>query len=119
MCSEDELDFVALEQLRDACNRRLLQLRRIGHLPLPQLLRLLDEVKATLRDQQKDWYSLERWQWQDGAIRFWLNPRDQTRYRMGWFTLNELIRWTFDQGPIMRTDEEDLAPDDWDVLLPY
>ena len=46
------LDIAQLEALRDACNRRLLELRRTEGLTLPELLRLLDEVKATLRDQQ-------------------------------------------------------------------
>jgi hypothetical protein len=100
----DQLDYGALEHLRDACNRRMLQLRRTDGLALADLLELLDDVKGTLRDQRKDWYSLERWQWQDGTIRFWLNPRDQPRYRAGWFTIDELIAWTHDQGPIVLAD---------------
>ena len=44
----ESLDVEELEQLRDACSRRLLQMRRTQGLALPDLLRLLEEVKATL-----------------------------------------------------------------------
>lgn len=97
----ESLDQDELERLRAACNRRLLRMRRTDALPLHDLLRLLEAVKTTLRDQDKDWYSLERWQWLDGQIRFWLNPIDQTHYRMGWFGIDDLIAWTADAGPIV------------------
>jgi len=97
----ESLDQDELAHLRDACNRRLLRLRRTEGLTLSELLRLLEAVKATLRDQSKEWHSLERWQWIDGQIRFWLNPIDQTHYRMGWFGIDDLIAWTEDQGPIV------------------
>jgi hypothetical protein len=97
----ESLDQDELAHLRDACNRRLLRLRRTEVLTLSELLRLLEAVKTTLRDQDKEWHSLERWQWIDGQIRFWLNPIDQTHYHMGWFGIDDLIAWTEDQGPIV------------------
>jgi hypothetical protein len=97
----ESLDQDELECLRDACNRRLLRMRHTDALPLRDLLRLLEAVKTTLHDQDKGWHSLERWQWLDGQIRFWLNPIDQTHYRMGWFGIDDLIAWAADAGPIV------------------
>lgn len=107
-----ELDIYELEQLRDAINRRLLQMRRTDGLRLPELLQLFEEVKTTLHDQGKDWYSLERWQWMDGGIKFWLNPNDQDLYNTGWFSIDELIAWSHDTGPVMIEElgDEDLNP---------
>src|ERR1044071_9644180 len=103
----ESLDVQELEQLRDACSRRLLQMRRTHGLSLPDLLRWFEEVKVTLSDQQKEWHSLERWQWMDGEIRFWLNPSDQDLYRSGWFSIDNLIAWVSDQGPIVIEEEFD------------
>jgi hypothetical protein len=104
------LDIAQLEALRDACNRRLLALRRTEGLALPDLLQLLEEVKVTLSDQHKEWHSLERWQWMDGGIRFWLNPVDQDLYSAGWFSIDDLIGWTHDIGPVMIEDEPEEGP---------
>src|SRR5512147_2231591 len=109
MISLESLDQEELEQLRDACNRRLLQMRRTQGLTLPEILRLLEDIKTTLHDQGKEWHSLERWQWMEGEIRFWLNPNEQDIYRTGWFSIDDLIAWTQDHGPIMIEDEEELA----------
>lgn len=81
-------------------------MRRTEGLRLPELLRLFEEVKETLADQNKEWHSLERWEWRDGGIKFWLNPTNQELYRSGWYTIDELIAWTHDVGPIMLQDEE-------------
>lgn len=107
MIDLQSLDMFELEQLRDAINRRLLQMRRTEGLPLPELLRLFEEVKTTLQDQGKVWYSLERWQWMEGGIKFWLNPNDQDLYRPGWYSIDELIAWAHDTGPIVIEEELD------------
>ncbi len=111
----ESLDIAQLEELRYACSRRLLQMRRTHGLALPDLLRLLEEVKATLSDQGKEWHSLERWQWMDGEIRFWLNPSEQDLYRTGWFSIDDLIAWTAELGPIMieEAPEEDSNVGPW------
>jgi hypothetical protein len=103
----DHLEFEELEQLRNAINRRLLQMRRTKGLALPELLRLFEDVKQTLTDQGKEWRSLERWQWIDGEIRFWLNPAAQDLYNTGWFSIDDLIGWTHDYGPVMIEEEYD------------
>ncbi len=105
MINLEELDYQQLIRLRDAINRRMLQLRRTTGLRLPELLSMLEEVKQTLRDQGKEWRSLERWQWVDGEVRFWLNPADQRRYNMGWFSIDELIQWAHDMGPVLAHEE--------------
>jgi hypothetical protein len=106
------LDIEELEQLRDACSRRLLRMRRTQGLSLPDLLRLLEDVKVTLSEQGKEWHSLERWQWMDGEIRFWLNPNEQDLYRTGWFSIDDLIAWTGELGPIVIEEELDPALDE-------
>jgi hypothetical protein len=100
-----------LERLRDVINQRLLQIKYSQRQTLPELLRMLEDVKATLSDQGKDWRSLERWQWMDGQIRFWLNPIDQTRYRTGWYTVEELILWSQERGPVLVPVEDDEEED--------
>jgi hypothetical protein len=53
----------------------------------------------------------------DGEIKFWLNPVDQESYRAGWYSIDDLIAWVYNQGPIViHPDEEDDHPDDeWDA----
>jgi hypothetical protein len=108
------LDIPELERLRDAVNRRLLQMRRTEGLRLPELLQLFEEVKLALQDQGKEWHSLERWQWMDGGIKFWLNPNEQDLYNSGWFSIDDLIAWSHDTGPVMIEEEveeeEDTGP---------
>lgn len=120
MVNLDSLDVHQLEQLRDAVNRRLLQMRQTRGLSLPELLRLLEEVKTVLNEQGKQWRSLERWQWMDGKICFWLNPTDQILYQPGWYSIDDLISWTHNHGPVMvpfeDEDEEELeagTPPSW------
>jgi hypothetical protein len=106
------LSIEELEQLRDAVNQRLLQLRYSNRHTLPELLRMLEEVKTLLNDQGKQWRSLERWQWMDGQIRFWLNPTDQVQYQSGWFTIDELIQWSQNNGPVLISEEPEEDEDE-------
>ncbi len=101
------LSIEELENLRDAVNQRLLQLRYSNRHTLPELLRMLEELKTVLNDQGKQWRSLERWQWMDGQIRFWLNPTDQVQYQSGWFTIDELLQWSRNRGPVIVHEEDD------------
>jgi hypothetical protein len=110
MVELEDLDIVQLEQLRDAVNQRILAMRQTRGLALPDLLRLLEEVKTTLHDQGKEWHSLERWQWMDGQVRFWLNPKDQTNYNPGWYTIDDLIAWGREVGPVIAKPEADDEP---------
>jgi hypothetical protein len=104
----EALSIPELERLRDAVNQRLLQLRYSNRHTLPELLRMLEELKGVLNDQGKQWRSLERWQWMDGQIRFWLNPTDQVQYQSGWYTIDELLQWSRNSGPVIVRDEEEL-----------
>lgn len=104
----DGLGIEELEHLRDAVNQRLLQLRYSNRHTLPELLRMLEELKGVLNDQGKQWRSLERWQWMDGQIRFWLNPTDQVQYQSGWYTIDELLQWSRNGGPVIVREEEEL-----------
>ena len=101
------LSIEELEHLRDTVNQRLLQLRYSNRHTLPELLRMLEELKTVLNDQGKQWRSLERWQWMDGQIRFWLNPTDQVQYQSGWYTIDELLQWSRNRGPVIVRDEDD------------
>lgn len=111
MIDIESMDLPELEQLRNAINRRVLQLRRTDQMRLPELLQLFEEVKTTLQDQGKEWHSLERWQWMDGGIKFWLNPSEQDLYKPGWYTIDELISWAHNTGPVMIEEFEDEGPD--------
>jgi len=103
-----------LKQLRDAINQRLLELRGHESRNLSDLLRMLDELKVTLQEQGKEWRSLERWQYIEGEIRFWLNPTDQEQYRSGWYTIDELLAWLRNSGPVLVPfEDEDDEDDDW------
>lgn len=122
MYNLEALDYHQLAKLRDEVNQRMLMLRRTTGLRMHELLELLDEVKTTLRDQGKEWRSLERWQYMDGQVCFWLNPTDQSRYRMGWFSINDLIQWSHDIGPILieaEPDEELSSYGQWQETLGY
>lgn len=101
MIDIETLSITELEELRDACSQRLLEMRPTTGLSLPELLRLLEEVKIVLRDQGKEWHSLDSWQWMDGAIHFWLNPKEQENHNSGWFTINDLIAWSRNRGAVM------------------
>ena len=107
MFNLEELDYQQLAALRAAAGRRMLRLRRTTGLRLPAILELLEEVKQTLLDQGKEWRSLERWQWLDGEIRFWLNPVDQHSYNVGWFSIDELVQWANDMGPVLAEVEDE------------
>ena len=106
------LGIEELEQLRDAVNQRLLHLRYSNRHTLPELLRMLEEIKTVLNDQGKNWRSLERWQWMDGQIRFWLNPTDQVQYQSGWYTIDELMQWARNYGPVLMQEELEEDEDD-------
>ena len=99
-----ELAVIADEgcDLRDAVAQRILELKHSPQLRLEDSLRLFEETKLALSERGVTWHSLERWQWMDGEVRFWVNPTDQGRYATGWFPLNDLIAWLTNQGPIVR-----------------
>lgn len=62
----------------------------------------LGELVPSLTERGKHSFSLgDAWRVQkDGAVEFWLNPRDPKHARRGWFTLAELREWADDKGPV-------------------
>lgn len=100
------LDYAELLALRDSVNRRILALRRTPTLRLDELLSVFEETREALSNRGHRWHSLERWQWIDGEVRFWLNPVDSSRYLVGWFTIDDLIAWLDEQGPIVRASAD-------------
>lgn len=97
------LDYDALCDLRDEVNQRILLLKTPPRLRLEDSLRLFEETKTALAERGLTWHSLERWQWMEGEVRFWVNPIDQNSYVTGWFALTDLIAWLTDDGPIVRS----------------
>lgn len=39
------------------------------------------------------------------TLKFFLNPREQNKYKSGWFTLTELREWIKEQGPVIKKKE--------------
>lgn len=107
------LSYAELITLRDDINRRLLVMQHTHTLRLDEILARFDETRTALRDHGYRWHTLERWQWMDGEVRFWLNPVDQQRYAVGWFSLADLIAWLHDTGPVVRdtTTQASNTPD--------
>jgi hypothetical protein len=108
-----QLDYAELVALRDSVNRRILALRRTPALRLDELLSVFEETREALANHGHRWHSLERWQWIDGEVRFWLNPVDSSRYLVGWFTIDDLIAWLEDCGPIVRDIDVHDVPMRW------
>jgi hypothetical protein len=37
---------------------------------------------------------------------YWLNPVDQHKHNCGWFTVEELLEWTKDKGPVIKSENK-------------
>lgn len=96
------LSYAELITLRDDINRRLLLMQRSHTSRLDEILALFETTRTALHEHGHRWHTLERWQWMDGEVRFWLNPVDQHRYAVGWFSIDDLIAWLNDTGPVLR-----------------
>lgn len=64
-------------------------------------------IEESLRKAGKRWYALSpRWAFPDEAqgtqhrVVYWLNPMEQNRYSSGWFTVEDLMLWAKDIGPV-------------------
>ena len=58
------------------------------------------KIRELLQTKKKGYFALSPRRWDDGSIRFWLNPYDQDKVNYGYFTLDELRAWADDKGPI-------------------
>jgi hypothetical protein len=62
-----------------------------------------------LKAAGKDWYYLGPRKWRNDKPEepmFFLNPREQSKYDGGWFTLDDLRLWAEDKGPVVKVKEE-------------
>ena len=100
------LAFVITSRVPDA-EREAIRVRDLAH------KKLLDAAKATgiyetLEAAGKGFHALSP-DWLDREAQedviFFLNPREQSKYSSGWFTLDELQAWTKEQGPILKHKE--------------
>ena len=62
-------------------------------------------IREILKEAGKDFFAL-RPRWTDGneskGLEFFLNPKEQDKYNTGWFTLDELLEWAQDRGPVIK-----------------
>lgn len=60
-------------------------------------------VEKVLADAGKSYFFLGQYHvHNDGIWRAWLNPYDQKSHNTGWYTVEELLLWAKDQGPVMQ-----------------
>ena len=41
---------------------------------------------------------------ENGEPRWWLNPREQDIYKLGWYTTEELKLWAYNRGPVIKKE---------------
>jgi hypothetical protein len=58
------------------------------------------KIRELLKEKGKGYFALHPKRWEDGSIKFWLNPYDQHKVNYGWFTLEQVRQWADDKGPI-------------------
>ncbi len=61
-------------------------------------------LKSLLKEQGRKYFALSTISFHDGEYRVWLNPHpnEQSIYNYGVYTINELLMWLDDDGPVMR-----------------
>lgn len=57
-------------------------------------------IEKTLKAAGKRYYALSPRRFEDGSLKFWLNPMEQQQNNYGWFTLEDLQAWSRGEGPI-------------------
>lgn len=75
---------------------------------------LFREVKETgimdiIKESDKRYFALSPKYWdEDGkrVLKFWLNPEKQHLYNFGWYTVDDLLQWTNNEGPVIKNDED-------------
>ena len=62
-------------------------------------------IEAAIAKAGKGFYALSPRFWQDGekkVLKCFLNPREQSKYNSGWFTIEELQDWLLEKGPVIK-----------------
>lgn len=74
--------------------------------PVVKFRNELEQIKQDLRAAGKRWISLNRIERrQNGRLVVWLNPLDQQKYYLGWYSLKTLRAWVHDRGAIVKKKE--------------
>lgn len=68
---------------------------------------LENEVKKSkiiekLKRAKKEYYELTPDYNENGQLKFFLNPKDTDKYNQGWYSLEDLLLWVNDKGPIVK-----------------
>lgn len=68
---------------------------------------LFERIEATgiiqaLRSHNRGFYALSPSVRQDGTLQFFLNPHEQRQFNHGWYTVDELLQWTQNTGPVIK-----------------
>jgi hypothetical protein len=64
------------------------------------------KIRELLEKNKKGYFALSAKRWEDGGVRFWLNPMEQDKNRAMWCTLDDLKQWAEGKGPIPFTPAE-------------
>ena len=62
-------------------------------------------IEAAIARAGKGFYALMPRFWEDGerqVLKCFLNPREQSKYNSGWFTIEELQDWLLEKGPVIK-----------------
>ena len=64
-------------------------------------------IRKKLNAAGKEFFALSpRWQNEtEKQIIYWLNPYEQKMYNAGWYTIEDLLLWIKDDGPIMNKEK--------------
>lgn len=57
-------------------------------------------IRELLAKAGKRYFALSRTHYENGKLKFWLNPMEQHANNAGWFTIDDLKAWTKGSGPI-------------------
>jgi len=64
-------------------------------------------IETVLKSAGRSWFALRAAWIRDKSaskhpVWFWLNPQEQDRYEAGWFTVEDLLQWTENKGPVLK-----------------
>lgn len=60
-------------------------------------------LREILEKANKSYYALSPRRREDGTIAVWLNPREQSKFKSGWYSIEDLKLWAVNQGPVMES----------------
>ena len=63
-------------------------------------------IEEILKKANKKYYALSPSYDENGNLRFWLNPKEQSIYSMGWYSLEDLIAWANETGSVIKRKDE-------------